>query len=188
MCRLVEDYPVADVGPRDVCVDMLMCPVNPADINQIQGVTTVTCSHFVIRALCITPPLDLPPPTGVYAVKPPLPAVGGGEGVGRVTKVGANVTSFAEDDWVVPATTTLGKASAIMLMMVTFLNLVAGTWRTKIVADTRNFVKISKHIPMSMAATISVNPTTAYRMIKSFVSLKPGRMASCASVCMYVLL
>ncbi len=41
MCphRLVPDYPVAELGSRDISVDMLMCPINPADINQIQGST-----------------------------------------------------------------------------------------------------------------------------------------------------
>ena len=34
---MVEDYPVAVLGAGDVSVNMLMCPVNPADINQIQG-------------------------------------------------------------------------------------------------------------------------------------------------------
>ena len=36
------------------------------------------------------------------------------------------------------------------------------------------FVKISQSIPLQMAATISVNPTTAYRMLTDFVNLKPG--------------
>lgn len=44
----------------------------------------------------------------MYAIKPPLPAVGGGEGVGVVTRVGADVNSFREGDCVIPATTGLG--------------------------------------------------------------------------------
>lgn len=47
-------------------------------------------------------------PPGVYAIKPPLPAVGGGEGVGVVTKVGSEVSSFEEGDWVIPATPGMG--------------------------------------------------------------------------------
>lgn len=93
---------------------------------------------------------------GVYAIRPEFPAVGGGEGVGVVTKVGSDVTSFKEGDWVVPATTALG------------------TWRSIIVAGTEHFIKIRKTIPMAMAATISVNPTTAYMMMKTFVKLKAG--------------
>jgi Zn-dependent alcohol dehydrogenase len=45
---------------------------------------------------------------GVYGVSREFPAIGGGEGVGVVTKVGSDVTSFREGDWVVPASTTLG--------------------------------------------------------------------------------
>ena len=50
----------------------------------------------------------------------------------------------------------------------------AGAWRTSIVADADNFMKISSGIPLQMAATLSINPTTAYRMLKDFVTLKPG--------------
>ncbi len=38
--RLV-DYPVGEVGSRDVSVDMMMCAINPADINQIQGMMLI---------------------------------------------------------------------------------------------------------------------------------------------------
>ena len=41
-------------------------------------------------------------------------------------------------------------------------------------AGADHFVKISQSIPLQMAATISINPTTAYRMLKDFVNLKPG--------------
>lgn len=53
-----------------------------------------------------------------------------------------------------------------------------GTWRSVIVAGTEHFIKISKKIPMSIAATIAVNPTTAYRMMKIFVDLKPGELVT----------
>ena len=46
---------------------------------------------------------------GVYPIKPSLPAVGGGEGVGVVTERGAAVTTLKEGDWVIPAETGLGK-------------------------------------------------------------------------------
>jgi NADPH:quinone reductase-like Zn-dependent oxidoreductase len=36
------DYPVGEVGSRDVSVDMMMCAMNPADINQIQGMMLIT--------------------------------------------------------------------------------------------------------------------------------------------------
>ena len=37
---------------------------------------------------------------GTYALKPPLPAVGGGDGVGRVLSVGDQVTKFRPGDLV----------------------------------------------------------------------------------------
>ena len=49
-----------------------------------------------------------------------------------------------------------------------------GTWRTCIVQKAQQFVKIRDDIPLETAATLSVNPTTAYRMLKDFVSLKEG--------------
>ena len=58
-----------------VIVRMLAAPVHPADVNVIQG---------------------------VYAIKPPLPAIGGGEGVGEVLKVGPNVKNLKPGDWVFP--------------------------------------------------------------------------------------
>lgn len=46
--------------PQQVLVKWIAAPVNPADINQIQG---------------------------VYPVKPPRPAVGGNEGFGQIEAV-----------------------------------------------------------------------------------------------------
>ncbi len=66
-----------------VRVRFLASPVNPSDLNQIEG---------------------------TYPVKPDkLPAVGGNEGVARVEQVGAAVTGLKAGDLVVPATSALGK-------------------------------------------------------------------------------
>lgn len=45
---------------------------------------------------------------GVYPLKPVLPAVGGGEGVGVVREMGEGVTMVKKGDWVVPAGPGLG--------------------------------------------------------------------------------
>ena len=50
----------------------------------------------------------------------------------------------------------------------------AGTWRSHIVAPAKRFIKIDSNVPTDIAAMMSVNPPTAYRMMKDFVSLKPG--------------
>lgn len=72
--KLIE---VPDVKPASdqVTVKWLLAPVNPADINTIQG---------------------------KYPSKPSLPAVPGNEGVGEITNVGASVKDFIVGDKVVP--------------------------------------------------------------------------------------
>ena len=47
--------------------------------------------------------------SGVYPIKPALPAVGGGEGVGIVREVGEKVTGMRIGDRVIPAGPALGK-------------------------------------------------------------------------------
>lgn len=62
-CNVLEkvEYDVPDtLQPNQVLLKMLAAPINPADINMIQG---------------------------KYALKPKLPAVGGNEGVAEIVKV-----------------------------------------------------------------------------------------------------
>ena len=61
---------------------------------------------------------------GTYAIKPTLPAVGGGEGVGRVEAVGSDVIGVTEGDLVMP--------SANM----------EGTWRTQMKLDEGRWIKV----------------------------------------------
>jgi trans-2-enoyl-CoA reductase len=114
---------------NEVRVGIRAAPINPADINQIQG---------------------------VYPVKPTLPAFGGNEGFGIVEEIGSNVTSLSVGDHVIPAASGFG------------------TWRTQAISNENSFYKIDKRIPMKYAATLQVNPCTAYRMLKDFVDLKEG--------------
>lgn len=78
--RVVEMPPV-EVKEKDVCVRMLAAPINPSDINRIEG---------------------------VYPVRPPAPAVGGYEGVGEVHSVGSAVTELSPGDWVIPFPPSFG--------------------------------------------------------------------------------
>lgn len=70
-----------DISSDDVEVDWLAAPVNPSDINQIQG---------------------------KYGIKPQLPAVPGNEGVGIVRSVGRQVQALRAGDRVVPVSPGLG--------------------------------------------------------------------------------
>jgi len=64
-----------------VLVKMLMAPVNPSDINMIEG---------------------------TYPTLPPLPAVGGSEGIGKIAAVGDGVKGLKVDDYVIPAKAGFG--------------------------------------------------------------------------------
>ncbi|XP_006021935.1 enoyl-[acyl-carrier-protein] reductase, mitochondrial [Alligator sinensis] len=108
---------------------MLAAPINPSDINMIQG---------------------------TYALLSDLPAVGGNEGVGEVIEVGNHVTSLKPGDWVIPGDAGLG------------------TWRTDAVFTEEKLMKLPGDIPLLCAATLSVNPCTAYRMLSDFETLGPG--------------
>ncbi|XP_047929244.2 enoyl-[acyl-carrier-protein] reductase, mitochondrial isoform X1 [Anser cygnoides] len=125
----LKELEVPRLGHSDVHVKMLAAPINPADINMIQG---------------------------TYAILAPLPAVAGNEGVGRVLEVGPGVTALRPGDWVIPADAGLG------------------TWRTQAVFPEASLLQVPSDIPLLCAATLSVNPCTAYRMLSDFESLAPG--------------
>jgi len=122
---------LGEIKASEVVIKMLAAPINPADMNLIEG---------------------------VYGMKATFPAFGGQEGVGVVQKVGSGVKDFSEGDWVIPASGASG----------------FGTWREEAIADVKQLQKIANDIPPAYAATISVNPCTAYRMLRDFVTLKPG--------------
>ncbi|XP_003471303.1 enoyl-[acyl-carrier-protein] reductase, mitochondrial isoform X1 [Cavia porcellus] len=125
----LKNLELAAMGGSDVHVRMLAAPINPSDINMIQG---------------------------NYGLLPKLPAVGGNEGVGQVVAVGSRVTGLKPGDWVIPASAGLG------------------TWRTEAVFSEEALVGIPSDIPLQSAATLSVNPCTAYRMLVDFEQLRPG--------------
>ncbi|XP_005317767.2 enoyl-[acyl-carrier-protein] reductase, mitochondrial [Ictidomys tridecemlineatus] len=125
----LKNLELAAVGGSDVHVRMLAAPINPSDINMIQG---------------------------NYGLLPKLPAVGGNEGVGQVEAVGCRVTRLKPGDWVIPANAGLG------------------TWQTEAVFSEKALIQVPNDIPLQSAATLSVNPCTAYRMLVDFEQLKPG--------------
>ncbi|MBW00862.1 Trans-2-enoyl-CoA reductase, mitochondrial, partial [Eschrichtius robustus] len=93
---------------------------------------------------------------GNYGLLPKLPAVGGNEGVGQVIAVGSSVTGVKPGDWVIPANAGLG------------------TWRTEAVFSEEALISVPSDIPLQSAATLGVNPCTAYRMLMDFERLRPG--------------
>ncbi|OWF39165.1 enoyl-[acyl-carrier-protein] reductase, mitochondrial-like [Mizuhopecten yessoensis] len=112
-----------------ILVKMLMAPINPSDINMIEG---------------------------TYHIRPTLPSLVGNEGVGEVVDVGDGVKNLQKGDWVLPAHSAWG------------------TWRTHALCEESSVEKVDNDIPVLGAATLAVNPCTAYRMLKDFFPVKQG--------------
>lgn len=125
----IEEGDLDRLQPNQVLVKMLAAPVNPADINTIQG---------------------------KYPSKPNLPAVPGNEGVGEIVEIGIKVEDFKVGDRVIPLVELLG------------------TWRTYLMVDSKNVLKIPPKLGLVQASTLTINPCTAYRMLKDFAKLKKG--------------
>ncbi|KAF7226858.1 enoyl-[acyl-carrier-protein] reductase, mitochondrial isoform X2 [Nothobranchius furzeri] len=85
-----------------------------------------------------------------------IQAVGGNECVAQVVEVGNQVRDLKTGDWVIPRDAGLG------------------TWRTKAVVAEDDVISVPNNIPLLAAATLGVNPCTAFRMLSDFEELKPG--------------
>lgn len=109
-------------------VAVLAAPINPADVLML---------------------------TGGYGVLPPLPAVGGSEGVGRVVAVGEGVSHLQ------PGQTVLLPAGS-------------GSWASHLVADARRLVPLPPGADARQLAMLTVNPATASLLLSEFVTLQPG--------------
>jgi len=127
----------------------------------------------VIRAM----PLELPPPaagqvlvamlaspinpsnlltlTGEYGVLPPLPAIGGSEGVGRIAALGDGVAGLSVGQLVL-----LPRGS--------------GTWVTHMLTEARLLVPLPEGADPLQLAMLTVNPPTASLMLSEFVPLAAG--------------
>ncbi|KAI9833701.1 MAG: mitochondrial 2-enoyl thioester reductase [Phylliscum demangeonii] len=136
----LHKYSISPAYSDNLTIRFLASPINPADVNQIQG-TYPSKPNFSTA-------LGTPQPS----------AVGGNEGVAEVIATGSNVKSLQKGDWV------LMKRPAF------------GTWRTcASVASEAGVVKIEDRQGISaiQAGTVSVNPCTAYRMLRDIVRLDP---------------
>ncbi|KAN0073227.1 hypothetical protein V8E54_008447 [Elaphomyces granulatus] len=113
---------------------LLAAPLNPADINQIQGVYPSKPS--------LDTALGTPEPS----------AVAGNEGAFEVIATGSDVKMMSKGDWVIMKRTG------------------QGTWRTHAQMDESKLIRVddkSRLTPLQVG-TVSVNPVTAYRMVKDF--------------------
>ncbi|ROW13602.1 hypothetical protein VPNG_04553 [Cytospora leucostoma] len=119
-------------------VRTLAAPVNPADVNTIQGTYGVKATFDTL--------LGTPSPASVP----------GNEGCLEVLSVGSSVSSLRKGDWVIPAKTGFG------------------TWRTHALVDNAEqaLLRVDRAgLTPLQVATVSVNPSSAYRMLRDYVDL-----------------
>ncbi len=112
----------------EVLLEVLAAPINPSDVLTL---------------------------TGEYGILPPLPAVGGNEGVGRVLQLGEGVRTPAAGQTVLLPTG-------------------AGTWCTHMIAAADGLLPLPNEADPLQLAMMKVNPPTASLLLTEFVNLKAG--------------
>lgn len=132
------EFPLPKLQSDTVHVRFLASPINPADVNQVQG------------AYPIKPAFE--------DLGPVKAAVGGNEGVAEVIAAGDAVQDLKVGDRVVMAKTGYG------------------TWRSHAAGPAQDFQLLPRNDKVSVIqqATLTVNPCTAYRMLKDFVKPEQG--------------
>ena len=122
------EFSLPPLTEGQVLIKVLAAPINPSDVLTL---------------------------TGVYGMLPPLPAVGGNEGVGVIAELGPGVTSPAVGQTVL-------------------LPVGSGTWTTHLVADAKKLMPLPNGVDPLQLAMLTVNPPTAYLLLKEFVDLQSG--------------
>lgn len=127
-------------------VRFLLAPINPADINVIEGVYPAKPD----------PRHDLAP-SGLGSIETPA-FVGGNEGVAQVAEIGEGVRGLKEGDWVIMTRPQVG------------------TWCTSRNLGMDDVEKVPRTEGLSQvhAATMTVNPPTAYNMLQDYLRLDEG--------------
>ncbi|KAL1894403.1 mitochondrial 2-enoyl thioester reductase [Sporothrix stenoceras] len=127
--------------PNAALLRTLAAPINPADINTVQG--TYGAKPTFSSLIGTAEPSSVP----------------GSEACFEVVSVGSGVTTLKPGDWALPAAPGLG------------------TWRTHALVEEADasLVGISKEklegLTPAAAATSTVNPCTAWRMLRDYVDL-----------------
>lgn len=122
------EEPTPAPGAGEVLLELLAAPINPSDVLTL---------------------------TGQYGILPPLPAIGGNEGVARVAAVGDGVTEVSVGD--------------IALMPVG-----RGTWTSHVVTPAASLMRLPAGGDAQQLAMLAVNPPTASLLLSEFVVLPAG--------------
>lgn len=122
------ERPTPAPGAGEVLLELLAAPINPSDVLTL---------------------------TGQYGMLPPLPAVGGNEGVARVAALGEGVTDMSVGD-------------------LTLMPVGSGTWTSHVVAPAKGLRRLPPGGDPLQLAMLTVNPPTASLLLSEFVLLAPG--------------
>src|SRR5580658_5735741 len=115
-------------GPNQVLIGVEFSPVNPSDLLLARG---------------------------IYGIRPALPTVIGGEGVGHVLAVGAGVENVKVGDRVVAPLSSF-------------------TWRDRMVVPASGLFALPPGADPQQLSMLAINPPTAALLLSEFVDLKPG--------------
>ncbi|KAI1723709.1 zinc-binding dehydrogenase domain-containing protein [Ditylenchus destructor] len=145
---------------------------DPSKVLQLEDIslvdTSLQNSDVLVRWLAAPiNPSDMYQIEGNFGTEPKLPAVGGNEGCGIIEKIGHGVSTVRPGDVVIPN----GLCGL-------------GTWRTHGIHNEKYLFKLDDaegglcpnivgNCPL-VAASMLINPPTAYRMLKEFVDLQRG--------------
>jgi NADPH:quinone reductase-like Zn-dependent oxidoreductase len=109
----------------EALIEVLASPINPSDVLTL---------------------------TGQYGMLPPLPAIGGNEGIGRIAAVGDGVQ--------------------LPIGQRVLLPVGAGTWTSHLMANAR-LSSAARPGDVQQLSMVTVNPPTASLLLSEFVALEP---------------
>src|SRR5580658_3830865 len=115
-------------GPNQVLIGVEFSPVNPSDLLLARG---------------------------IYGIRPALPTVIGGEGVGRVLAVGAGLENVKVGDRVLAPLSSF-------------------TWRERMVIPANGLFALPPGADPQQLSMLAINPPTAALLLSEFVNLKSG--------------
>lgn len=140
----------SNLDDSSIIVKTLGSPINPSDINQVQGVYP-----------------SQPEKTTALGTSEPS-AVGGNEGLFEVIKIGSNVKNLSVGDWCVPTSVNFGTWRTHALCLDHEMTKLPNPSQSKQNGK-------SNSLTINQGATISVNPLTALLMLTHYTKLNPGK-------------
>lgn len=136
-------------------------PVPQAVIEAVPFERPALAAGQALVAVLAAPinPSDVLMLTGQYGMLPPLPAVGGSEGVGKVVELGPQAP---------------GERPGPAIGQTVLLPAGAGTWASHVVVPAARLIPLPNEADPRQLAMLTVNPPTASLLLSDFADLQPG--------------